>query len=348
MNEGGTAAPPGLTHFDSPVGLAIRMRCAPVLGLDPGCDADDYLKARSELGFDEVNRRFLRAAGLAALLVETGHRGDDVVGPRRMAQLSGEPAYQVTRIERLAEEVADQVDGPGQWADAVGTALADAAHTSVGFKSIVAYRFGFDLDVAVPTRDEVARAADAWFRAKPARLDSPVLLRHVLHTAAEAAASARIPLQVHAGFGDTDLTLHRADPSVFTPWVRELGRRDVQLIFLHCYPYQRQAGYLAAVFPHVSFDVGCMFHYIGAGSTAILAEALELAPWTKLLYSSDAFGLAEFAYLGATLFQRSLDTVLRAWVGAGDCTGDVADAISAAVCAGNARRLYRLDEQTHL
>jgi len=179
------------------------------------------------------------------------------------------------------------------------------------------------------------------------RLESPVLLRHVLHTAAEAAASARIPIQAHAGFGDTDLTLHRADPSVFTPWVRELGARGVQLVFLHCYPYQRQAGYLAAVFPHVSFDVGCMFHYLGASSTSTLAEALELAPWTKLLYSSDAFGLAEFVYLGAVLFRRALETVLHGWVTAGDCTEQIADDIRIAVCAGNAERLYRLDEHAH-
>ncbi|HMC70719.1 MAG TPA: amidohydrolase family protein, partial [Mycobacteriales bacterium] len=338
MNEGGMPAPPGLTHFDSPVGLAVRMRCAPLLGLEPGCDADDYLQARAELGVDEVNQRFLQASGLAAMLVETGHRGGDVVSPRTMARLSGRPAYEVTRIERLAEDVAGQVDSPGHWADAVGTALADAAATSIGFKTIVAYRYGFDLDVGVPTRDEVARAADAWFRTPSARLDSPVLLRHVLHTAVEASASARIPMQAHAGFGDTDLTLHRVDPSVFTPWVREFGARRVQLIFLHCYPYQRQAGYLAAVFPHVSFDVGCMFHYLGAGSTRTLAEAMELASWTKLLYSSDAFGLPEFVYLGSLLFRRALQTVLRGWVAAGDCTEEIADEIRVAICAGNARR----------
>jgi predicted TIM-barrel fold metal-dependent hydrolase len=348
MNEGGMAAPPGLTHFDSPVGLAVRMRCAPVLGLDPGCDPDEYLRARADLGVDEVNRRFLRASGLAAMFVETGHRGSEVVTPQAMARLAARPAYEVTRIERVAEEVAEQVDSPGHWADAVGTALADAATKSIGFKTIVGYRYGFDLDVAVPTRDEVARAADAWFRNPSARLDSPVLLRHVLHTAVDAAATARIPLQAHTGFGDTDLTLHRVDPSVFTPWVRELGARRVQLIFLHCYPYQRQAGYLAAVFPHVSFDVGCMFHYLGASSTRTLAEALELASWTKLLYSSDAFGLAEFAYLGSVLFRRALDTVLRGWVDADDCTDEIADQIRVAVCAGNASRLYRLDEQAHL
>jgi len=347
INEGGMPATAGGTHFDSPVGLAIRMHCAPLLGLEPGALPDDYLAARSALGADEVNRRFLRASGLAALLVETGHRGDEVVSPATMAELSARPAYEVSRIERVAEQLAEHVDGPRDWTDSLGTALADAATRSVGFKTVVAYRYGFDLDVTLPSRDEVARASDEWFRAGATRLESPVLLRHVLHTAVDAAVGAGIPIQAHAGFGDTDLTLHRADPSVFTPWVRELGNRGAQLIFLHCYPYQRQAGYLAAVFPHVSFDVGCMFHYLGASSATVLSEAMELAPWTKLLFSSDAFGLAEFVYLGCLLFRRALDSVLARWESARDCSDAIAHDIRLAVCAGNAIRLYHLDEPAH-
>jgi predicted TIM-barrel fold metal-dependent hydrolase len=126
--------------------------------------------------------------------------------------------------------------------------------------------------------------------------------------------------------------------------VKELGSRAVELVFLHCYPYHRSAGYLAAVYPHVSFDVGCMFHYTGASSTTVLAEAMELASWTKLLYSSDAFGLSEFVYLGALLFRRAMDRVLSSWTTNGDCTGAVADSIRSAVYAGNARRIYRVDE----
>ncbi|MEY2433273.1 MAG: uncharacterized protein QOC92_2998 [Acidimicrobiaceae bacterium] len=347
-NEGGWSPGPGASHFDSPVGLAIRMRCAPLLGLDPGCPPDDYLTARADLGVDEVNRRFLRAAGVDRLLVETGHRPGEVLEPEAMATLSGRPTYAVSRIERVAEDAAAATDGPRQWLDALGPALDAAAAASVGFKTIVAYRHGFDLDAEVPESAAVVAAADSWFAAGSGRLDDPVLLRHVLHTAVEIAATRRIPLQAHAGFGDTDLTLHRADPSQFTPWVRELGRRGVPLVFLHCYPYQRQAGYLASVFPHVFFDVGCMFHYTGASSLAILSEALELAPWTKQLYSSDAFGLAEFVYLGAALFRRGLDRVLTAWTDAGDCTDTIAADIARDVCAGNAHRLYRLDELAHL
>lgn len=348
MNEGGAPAPRGTSHFDSPVGLAVLMHCAPVLGVDPGSSAARYLQTRADLGAEQVNHRLLGAAGLAALLVDTGHRPADVAGPARMGQWAGARAYQVTRIEAVAEQLASTADGPAAVGDRLGEALDAAAADSVGFKSVVAYRYGFDLDPAVPSGREVRRAADEWFtdaeRHQHWRLTSPVLLRHLLHTAAEVAAPRRLPLQLHAGFGDTDLTLHRSDPSLFTPWIRELGRRGVAIVFLHCYPYHRQAGYLAAVYPHVSFDVGCMPHYTGASAVTVVAEALELAPFTKLLYSSDGFGLAEFVYLGSLLFRRALDQVLHGWTARGDCTAAAAGRIRTLVGSQNSRRLYSLPD----
>jgi uncharacterized protein len=337
-----------LTHFDSPVGLAVLAHCAPVLDLDPGVDPDTYLQARADLGTEEVNRRLVQGAGLGALLVDTGHRPGEVVEPSAMARIAARPAYPVSRIERIAELAAASSDGPGDWLADLGDALNSAAARSAGFKTVVAYRGGYALDPSPPSARQVHTAAEAWFAVGAERLSSAVLLRHVLHLALDAAASHAIPVQAHAGFGDTDLTLHLADPSVFTPWVREMGTRGVELVFLHCYPYHRNAGYLAAVYPHVSFDVGCMFHYTGASSATVLAEAMELAPWTKLLYSSDAFGLPEFVYLGAVLFRRAMDRVLAGWTANGDCTEVIAQRIRRDVYADNARRVYRLDDRREL
>jgi predicted TIM-barrel fold metal-dependent hydrolase len=346
MNEGGMPAPGGTSHFDSPVGTAILTRCAPMLGLEPGCGPDDYLQARADLGAEAVNQLFLQAAESARLLVDTGHRPGEVVEPDEMSRLAGVPADSVTRIERVAEELAQRCESPRDFVEGLGAALDAAAADSVGFKTVVAYRYGFDLDATVPAAAAVAGAAEEWFATMrdtgECRLVSPILLAHLLHTAGDVAAQRRLPLQIHAGFGDTDLTLHRSDPSVFTPWVRQLGRRGVNLIFLHCYPYHRQAGYLAEAYPHVYFDVGVTQHYTGASAGTMIAEALEIAPYTKLLYSSDAFGLAEFAYLSAILFRRHLDRVLDGWVSAGDCTAAIADRIRSLVERDNAARIYPL------
>jgi predicted TIM-barrel fold metal-dependent hydrolase len=354
ISESGVAASGVASHFDAPVGLALRRWCPPVLGLEPHAAPDAYLARRAELGAEAVNRRFLAAAEVELLLVDTGHRTSEVATPAEMARLSGSDAFEVVRIEALAEALAQEVVGGGGdtawWLDGVRGALERAAAGAAGFKTIVAYRHGFDLPVVRPPHRAVAGALDAWLTdlapGQRLRLDAPVLVAEVLHQAIEVAAEHGLPLQVHAGLGDADLDLHRADPAVFTPWVRHAAERGVDVVLLHCYPYHRQAGYLAHVFPNVYFDVGCILNYAGPGARRVLAEALELAPFTKMLYSSDAFGLAELAYLGALQFRRHLGAILDGFVDAGECTRTDADRFARLVGAENARRIYPLARAT--
>ena len=82
------------------------------------------------------------------------------------------------------------------------------------------------------------------------------------------------------------------------------SRRGVDVLLLHCYPFHRHAGYLAQVLPHVYFDVGLAVNHTGLGSAAVVAESLELAPFAKILFSSDAYGPAELHFLGAHLWRR--------------------------------------------
>jgi len=72
------------------------------------------------------------------------------------------------------------------------------------------------------------------------------------------------------------------------------------------------AGYLAQVFPHVFVDVGLATHNVGLRAGAVIAETLELTPFGKFLFSTDAFGLAELYHLGTLLFRKGLSDFLRA------------------------------------
>ena len=135
-------------------------------------------------------------------------------------------------------------------------------------------------------------------------------------------------------------TLHLVNPSLLTDLVRALGELGVTVVFLHCYPYHREAAYLAAVFSHVYFDVGLALHYTGPSAVRILTEAMELAPFTKQLYSSDAYALAEFHYLGAVAFRRSLAAILENWVRREECAAADADRIAELLGRANAHRIY--------
>ena len=79
-------------------------------------------------------------------------------------------------------------------------------------------------------------------------------------------------------------------------FLRESGTTPI--VLLHCYPYEREAGYLAQAFNNVYLDVGLSINHLGARAEAFIARTLELAPFRKILYSSDAFGPAELHYLG--------------------------------------------------
>ena len=92
-------------------------------------------------------------------------------------------------------------------------------------------------------------------------------------------------------------------------------------------------------------DVGVALNHVGARSAVILAEALELTPFHKMLYSSDAFGLPELHYLGAIGFRRDIERVTGGYVASGDWSAADAARVAELIGSGNADRVYRLDER---
>ncbi len=344
ITESAWPAGDGLTFFDTQLGFSVRRLCAPVLDLEPSCPPEDYLSRRSELGASEVNARLLRASGIATYLLETGYRGDDILGPEEFASVSGARTFEVVRLERVAETLIAAGVGAAEFVTRYPDALRDATRNAVGLKSIMAYRYGLDFDPARPSREEAVSAADEWLAAintgAPARLDHPVLLRYVLW----AGVDTGLPLQFHVGYGDPDVDLARCNPLHMTAFLRATRASGTRVALLHCYPYHREAGYLAHVFPHVYCDVGLAVNYVGSRSDAVIAESLELTPFHKALFSSDAFGLPELHFLGAQLFRRGLARVLTGFCLDGDWSEPDAVRVAELVGRHNAARLYRLPE----
>lgn len=337
----------GHSSFDSQVGFAILRWCAPILDLEPHNDPGSYLARRRDLGAEEVNRRFLRAAGAATFLVDTGFAAGDLLTPEEMAAASGSSALEIVRLEAVAEEVAAAgADAAGFAAAFHGRLEARLAAGAVGTKSIVAYRHGLDVDPNRPSPLEVVAAADGWFReiesSGTIRVTDPTLLRHFMW----AGIDTGLPMQIHTGFGDTDLDLHRSNPILLTDFLRLAEPAGTPVVLLHCYPFHREAGYLAQMFPNAFFDVGEAVNYLGAQSAQLIAESLELGPFGKQLFSSDAWGPSELHYLGAHLWRRAMTKVLRGFVEEGEWSVQGAIRVAAMVGAENAASLYRLGGRT--
>jgi predicted TIM-barrel fold metal-dependent hydrolase len=336
----GPAAPTQGSQFDSQVGFAIRRWCAPVLGLEPHAPAAEYWQQRSRLGEEEVNRRLLGAAGVATYLVETGYLGDAVLAPGEQAAAAGARAREVVRLETVAERLLSEAGSGRRFVAGFPQALAEATRDAVGTKSVLAYRFGFDVDPDRPGDAEVEAAAERQLSSagRRVRVEDPVLLRFLVWCGVDRG----LPLQLHFGYGDPDLDLHRANPLLLTPWLRRVAPTGVPVMLLHNYPYHREAGYLAQVFDNVYFDVGLGVSYTGSQSRQLVAESLEVAPFHKLLYSSDGWGPAELHYLGALLWRRAGDRVVGAGVEEGEGSRADAERVLHLVGHRNAERIYGL------
>ena len=261
--------------------------------------------------------------------------------------LAGATAHEIVRLERVAEDVAAAGAGAAGFAGAVRSALATRTAAAVGVKSIAAYRTGLDLRPERPSDAEVAVAAGRWLASSPgARPDAPRLADETLQRfLIWCGVDLRLPVQFHVGYGDSDVDLHRCSPLLLTPLLRAIQPTGVPVMLLHNYPYHREAGYLAQVFPHVYVDAGLATHNLGFRAPALLAEALELTPFGKFLYSSDAFGLPELYYLASALFRSALSAYLRTGLDQDIFTERAVVRLTRMLSADNAKRAYQLGDQ---
>jgi uncharacterized protein len=319
--------------FDTQLGFAVRAHCAALLGLPRHAEPEQYWEQRCT--HDEVGLAalLLPAAGVTDWIVDTGF-SDGVAGPDEVRRVGGGRGHEVIRLEQLAEQAADT---PGNYARAFTDILADRGRDAVGTKTILAYRGGFDGDLSEPGERDVIEAAARWRDAGSRRLTDRTLLRFGLHQGLRLGK----PLQVHVGFGDRDADLHRTNPLLLLDFLRASGQTPIML--LHCYPFEREAGYLAQAFNNVYIDAGLSINHLGARSPALIARLLELAPFRKILYSSDAFGPAELHYLGARLWRTGMTRVLAGLVAADDWAERDARRVVDLIAHQNARRVYRLD-----
>jgi len=350
LNEADGAAARGGLAFDSLAGLAFLRWCPPLLDLPAHAPAESYQERRDTLGAAEVSRRFLGASGLGALCVDTGYAPDGILSPAETAALAGAAAFEVVRLEQVAESLAAAGTGAAGFPDAYRAALAyrvsspAAGVPVVGVKSIAAYRVGLGLGAGRPADGDVVAAAGRWLGgAGTCAGATPRLADETLHRFfVWCGADLGLPIQFHVGYGDRDIDLHRCNPLLLTDLLRALEPAGVPVMLLHNYPYHREAGYLSQVFPHVYADLGLATHNVGSRAPAVLAEALELVPLRKFLFSSDAFGLPELYYLGTLAFRHALSRFLQGRLLEGDMTYDDAERITGLIAAGNAARAYRL------
>ncbi|MEE4541473.1 amidohydrolase [Streptomyces sp. V4-01] len=360
------AAAPGTTLFDSPTGFALRRWCPPLLGLEPHCPPARYLARRRQLGAYETARRLLRGTGITGYLVDSAEPGD-LTAPKELGAAGAAPAYEVVRLEPLAQQVADtsgtvdcflanlaeSVHGAAQ--EAVGFACGDGTAPAGGGRH--ARRGAERLGRPYGEQAAAGRHAGPWPPGDtagdpaPGPADGGCDLRppsppEVRRAAARWLADRRIGsrptdpvllrhLRWHAVAAGLPLVL-RYGPAGSGPrgaesFLRATAGLGVEIVLLPGPAHEPAAADLAAALPHV-------YVALGGDPAAVLART----PFGKVLFASGAVGLPELYVTGARQFLAGLRRTVGERVAAGEWSQADGERVAALVGEGNARRVHRL------
>ena len=153
-----------------------------------------------------------------------------------------------------------------------------------------------------------------------------------------------LPFQFHTGLGDPDINLVKANPAYMQPLIEAFP--NVDFVLLHSsWPYTREAGYLASVYANAWLDIGEAFPMLSrSGEESVLKQALELAPTSKIIWSTDGHFFPETYWLANKQFRETLEKVLLEGVSVGDYNVMQAVNIAVDIMFWNANTLYKLDE----
>jgi hypothetical protein len=292
-------------------------------------------------------RHLLDDAGVATLLVDTGYGGAAMLALADLERAVARPVREVVRIESVVEALlaagGPPTDTLNGLVDAFEERIVEAIDTgAVALKSVLAYRAGLRMETS-----GVGELRSAFERldiaAQARRFDDPVLGPLLVRRAAEVAALWSVPLQFHTGFGDEDIRLPGADPTLLRPLLHDPRTEACPIVLLHCYPFVGGAAAMAGAYPQVYLDLSLAIPLAEPIAADLVREALGLCPAGKLLAASDGHSFPEMHWWGATVWRRALAEVLGAEVDRGDLDQPAAADLSDRILGATAKRLYSLD-----
>jgi len=311
-----------------------------------GCDPtpEAVLAARNAVPLPELANRMWREQNSAALFIDYGFGTAVNYSVEELRGFISQPIEKLLRLEWFAQDLILRHQTFRQVEEAFVAGVEGARRSGhIGLKSIIAYRTG--LDIGWVSRDDALRAfgpvKDRADREGKLRLADKTLCDYLVLLALEAADKQALPIQFHTGFGDTDLDLLKANPLHLRPLLKSGKFKNVPFVLLHsAYPYMRQLGYLAAMYPNVYMDISLAIPLITTEIPRMMHEAFGLTPFTKVLYSSDAANLPEIFWLANRWGRAALEKVLGEIVEAGALTVEQARRAGRQVLGDNARRVY--------
>lgn len=309
---------------------------------------EEIVNAHNSMPAEQLLAHLVRSAGIEALILDVGHPLPEYCfSPHTIQQAAGCRTAYMLRLETLMERLVIENADFDSVVDRFELSLADLkAQGYCALKSIVAYRCG--LEIREWSKDQ---AVQAFNEARvivqqqgSLRLVQKPLIDYLLQRAFRQAARQHIPIQFHTGYGDSDTDMRLGNPLHLRAVLEVSDYHSMPIVLLHeSYPYTQLGAYLAAIYPHVYFDLSYMIPMLDKLEMATFTrQALSIAPASKLMYSSDGIHVPEMYWAGATRGRAIIGQVLQEMLTAEELDYEQAELFACLILHDNALRLYQL------
>ncbi len=308
-----------------------------------GCAVEGLAEARAEASRDwpAYVRRLFRHAELEGLVVDPGWGGHATAGLAVTAAAAGVPIRPILRLEPVLDSAIAEGATAWECATALEAAVREAAAEGYrGLKSIAAYRTGLAID---PSAD-LGRAEASLRRDRdlPVRRRGKACRDWLLRAALGWAADLDWPVQMHTGFGDSELRLAEANPLLLDDLLLTSEGRGATVVLIHGgYPWHEAVAHLATVRPNVYAECSLVPLFAPGLVADRLLRILELAPAAKVLLGTDGHGQPETHWFAARTLQDAFCAVRDRCHALGARPSWV-DEVETAIFRANTARLYGL------
>ena len=309
---------------------------------------EDILAVRNSMSADALLEHLLRASNIDTLVIDAAYpSASECYAPERMGELGHCRVAKMLRLETLMQQLIITYDDFDEMLEHFSQEVSHAReHGYCALKSIVAYRTGLNIsewsrDEAVASFNEARQSAMATGEL---RIAHKPLLDYLLHIAFRHASEQEIPVQFHTGYGDSDTDMRLGNPLHLRAILERHDYQAMPVVLLHeSYPYSQLGAYLAAIYPHVYFDLSYAIPFVEKlEMLAFTRQALSIAPASKLMYSSDGIFIPEMHWAAAIRGRSIIGQVLTEMIEADEIDEEQAYDLAQQILQSTAYSVYRL------
>jgi uncharacterized protein len=279
----------------------LRGRLAQLLG----CGPDEVLDAREDAARDwpAYVRRLFADAGIAAMLVDGVWPSLPDVDTSAHAATADVPMLPLLRLEPVIDGLLEQgADGPTIVQAVADFVAGGAAAGAAGLKTVLAYRTGLAVDPTVSAPDAF-RSVTADPRT-PVRQRAKPLRDYLMRQVFAQCADLGLPIQIHTGFGDSDIRLAGANPVLLDDVLRAPEGAAAKTVLIHAgYPWHEELAYLALVRDNVWAEISLVNLFSPITTADRLLRLIDVAPVDRVLFGTDGHGPPETHWFAASVLR---------------------------------------------